>query len=194
MSVPADARSTIGPAQGRVLLRTYREGVAKSVGHDLIIELTHWSAEVAAGGGPDTAGGPAGNVTGLTAVLDMTSMKVLEGTGGVKPLSDRDKREIAATARKQIKADANPEARFTSTSLSPAPDGGGTVAGTLALAGSERPFTLTVESLGNGRYRGTGTVVQTEFGIKPYSGLFGTLKLRNAVDFEIDVDLSGLGR
>jgi hypothetical protein len=32
--------------------------------------------------------------------------------------------------------------------------------------------------------------VQSQHGIKPYSGFFGALKVRDAVDVDIDVDLS----
>jgi hypothetical protein len=41
-----------------------------------------------------------------------------------------------------------------------------------------------------GRYRGTATVAQSAFGIKPYTGLFGALKLRDEVVVEFEVDLS----
>jgi hypothetical protein len=34
------------------------------------------------------------------------------------------------------------------------------------------------------------SVVQSEHGIKPYRGFFGALKVRDAVDVDIDVDLS----
>ena len=43
---------------------------------------------------------------------------------------------------------------------------------------------------GSGRYRGTATVVQSAFGIKPYTGFFGALKLRDEVGVEFEVDLS----
>jgi len=184
MAAPV-GRHTIGPDQGRVLLRTYRQGLAASVGHDLVIQLARWSAEFVVA--EDAV------VTELSAVLDLTSLTVLEGVGGVKPLSDRDRRDIVSTARKQLSADRVPEARFTATSLSPDANGGGTVAGTLSLAGAQRPFTLRVEAPDGDRYHATGQVVQSEFGIKPYSGFFGALKLRDAVDIEIEVDLSDTG-
>jgi hypothetical protein len=50
--------------------------------------------------------------------------------------------------------------------------------------------TLQVSETGPDRYRATGQVVQTAFGIKPYSGFFGALKVSDAVDVEADVDLS----
>jgi hypothetical protein len=183
-------RHLIGPEQGRIVLRTYRQGVAASAGHDLVIELARWSGELTVVQGSNDAGPIA---TGLTARLDLTSLKVLEGVGGIKPLTDRDRREIVSTARKTLSADRLPEAVYTASSISPNPDGGATVTGSLALAGAERPLSLTVTAEDGERYRATAQVVQSEFGIKPYSGFFGALKLRDAVDLEIEVDLSGLG-
>jgi hypothetical protein len=46
-----------------------------------------------------------------------------------------------------------------------------------------------VTAPGPGRYRGTATLAQTGFGIKPYTGFFGALKLRDEVGVEFEVDL-----
>jgi hypothetical protein len=40
-----------------------------------------------------------------------------------------------------------------------------------------------------GRYRGTATVVQSTFGLKPYVGFFGALKLKDEVGVEVEVTL-----
>jgi len=159
--------------------------MAASVGHDLVIELTRWSAELTA----------AGEATGssLVAKLDLNSLSVREGTGGIKPLTDRDRRDIAFNARKQLSADRYPEAVFTSSSVSPDDKGGGAVDGILTLLGVDRPLRLSIVDEGAGRYRGTARVVQSEYGIKPYSAMLGALKVRDAIEVEIEVDLSGPG-
>ena len=178
-------RHQLGPDGGRLTLRTYRSGLAAQAGHDLTIEVTRWSGEL---DGDDRA--PAR----LEAHIDMGSLQIREGAGGIKPLTDRDRREIAATARKQLEADRHPEATFVAEQFEPDGSGGGVINGTLTLHGRTRPFRLTVSQNGEGRYRATGTVLQSEFGIKPYSGMFGALKLRDAVDVEADVDLTGTGQ
>ena len=178
-------RHRFGPDGGRLTLRTYRTGLAAHAGHDLTIEITRWSGEL---DGDDRA--PAR----LEARIDMGSLQIREGTGGVMPLTDRDRREIAATARKQLEADRHPEATFVAEQFEPDGSGGGVISGTLTLHGQTRPFRLQVSRNGEGRYRATGTVVQSQFGIKPYSGMFGALKLRDAVDVEADVDLTGTGQ
>lgn len=175
----------IGPAQGRLLLRTYREGVAASVGHDLVIELTRWSAELTVEEGPASAI--------LAARLDLTSLAVREGTGGIKPLTDRDRRDISFNARKQLVVDRHPEAIFSSIMVDPDEAGGGTVDGTLTLLGVDRPLRLAVTHMDTERYRATAQIVQSDFGIKPYTAFLGALKVRDAIDVEIEVDLTTLG-
>lgn len=174
-------RHRLGPDDGRLVLRTYRTGLAAQAGHDLTLEITRWSGEL------DT--GDDGSPVRLEVRADMGSLTVREGTGGVRPLSDRDRREIAATARKELGTDRTPEATFVAEKFEPDSAGGGAIDGTLTLRGQGRPFRLQVKKAGDGHYRATASVVQSEFGIKPYSGMFGALKLRDAVDVEAEVSL-----
>jgi polyisoprenoid-binding protein YceI len=176
-----EGRHRLGPSGGRITLRTYRSGLAAQAGHDLTIEMTRWSGELDGDdGAPDR----------LEAQIELNSLVVREGIGGVKPLSDRDRREIALTALKQLQADRYPAATFTASQFAPDDRGGGTISGTLTLHGQSRPLTLTVSKNGDGQYQAAGTIVQSDFGIKPYSGMFGALKLRDAVDVEVGIDLS----
>ncbi len=119
----------------------------------------------------------------------MGSLVVREGTGGLKPLTDRDKREIAVTARKVLAADRHPEATFTAAEFAAAAGGGGEISGTLTLAGRSQPIRLQVSESGSGSYLATASVVQTQFGIKPYSGFLGALKVRDAVEVRAEVAL-----
>ena len=166
-----------------MLVKTGREGLAALAGHDLTLEITQWSARVTI---PE-AGAAAAT---LTAELDLGSLAVREGTGGAKPLSDKDRRDILAQARKILGNAA--KASFTSTRVNPAVLGvpaNGTIEGTLTLRGASRPLTLQVTSPAPGEYRGTATLRQTDFGITPYSGFFGTLKLKNEVIIEFEVKI-----
>jgi hypothetical protein len=180
-----------GPESGRVLVKTGREGLAARAGHDLTLEITDWLVRVT----PPGAGGDVAETT-VTADLGLGSLTVREGTGGAKPLSDRDRRDIQNQARK-ILGDAA-RAGFTSTRVvvSSASAGGapaaGAIAGTLTLHGVSRGIQLQVTSPGLGRYRGTATIRQTDFGITPYSGFFGALKLRDEVTVEFEVTIEGL--
>ncbi|WP_020575441.1 YceI family protein [Actinopolymorpha alba] len=172
----------LGPHTGRLLLRTGRQGVASKVGHDLTIEVTDWLAQVnVPSDTPEDAT--------VTARVEMGSLRVREGTGGVKPLSDKDRQEIETNARKILEVDHHPAAAFESSQISV--DGAGwTVKGSLTIRGVAVPVELTVREEAPQSYRGTGVIVQTAYGIKPYSAFLGALKLRDEVEMEFEVDLA----
>lgn len=175
---PTPGRYTLGPDSGRLLLRTYRVGLASKVGHDLVLEFTRWSAAVTV---PEGGAG-----AGVDATVDLGSLRVLEGTGGVKPLSDGDRREIAGNAAKVL---GGGTASFTAQA-GPPRDGGGTLAGQLTLNGVTAPLSLEVTGEGPDRYRGRGSVVQTRHRIRPYSAFLGALKLRDEVEVDVEADLA----
>ena len=181
----------LGPGSGRVLVKTGRAGLAARAGHDLTIEITQWSARISV---PDSANGGDVAAATVTAELDLGSLAVREGTGGAKPLTDRDRRDILATAGPILGAAAT--SSFTSTRVIPAPaasssaaPSSGAIEGTLTLHGASKPVRLQVVSPAPRRYRGSVTVRQTDFGITPYSGFFGTLKLRDEIVVEFEVEL-----
>jgi polyisoprenoid-binding protein YceI len=172
----------LGTSRGRIVLLTFRDGLAAQAGHDLTIEVGRWSGVLSLNDDLSPAS--------LDARIDLNSLIVREGSGGLKPLTDRDRREIAVTARKTLGVDRHPEATFTATDFKPDAGGGGLITGTLTLAGAARPLQLQVSKTGPDRYHATGSVVQSQHGIKPYSGFLGALKVRDAVEVDVDVDLS----
>jgi polyisoprenoid-binding protein YceI len=167
--------------RGRIVLRTFRDGLASQAGHDLTIEVGRWSGDLTIGGNSDPSE--------LEVRVDMGSLIVRAGTGGLKPLTDRDRREIAVTARRVLGADHHPEAVFTAAKFEPAADGGGVISGTFTLAGVARPLQLRVTQTGPGQYRAASSVRQSDYGIKPYTAFFGALKVRDAIDVEVDFSL-----
>jgi YceI-like domain len=183
----------LGPDAGRVVIKTTRAGLAARVGHDLAIDVTRWSADVTVPGEAATGeAAPGGDLSAatVTAALDLGSLAVREGTGGARPLTDSDRRDIESTMRKILGSGAS--AAFRSTRVIPS-SVGGAIEGTLTLNGRSVPVRLQLTAPAPGRYRGTVTVVQSAFGIKPYSGFFGALKLRDEVVAEFEVDLSRAG-
>jgi polyisoprenoid-binding protein YceI len=178
-------RHQLGSDRGRIVLHTFRDGLAAQAGHDLAIEVGRWSGELTV----NDDGTPAG----LDLRIDLHSLTVREGSGGIKPLTDRDRREIGVTARKVLGSDRHPEATFTATGFQPGADGGGVINGALTLAGQARPLELQVRPTGPDQYHASGSVVQSEFGIKPYTGFLGALRVRDKVDVDADVDLSDTG-
>lgn len=174
----------IGPSTGRLVLRTFRRGVAQSVGHDLTLEAARWSGDVVVG--EDPAGAR------ISGVVEVDSLSVIAGTGGVKALTDKDRQDIEAELRKQLSVRQHPEASFTASAVT-ASESEGSISGTFTVRGASAPLTLTVERTEPGRYRVRGVIVQSAHGIKPFSAFLGALKLRDEVEVEIEVNLAGAG-
>lgn len=172
---------TLGPETGRLVVRTSRAGLAARAGHDLLIEVTRWSAWAEVPESGDVAG-----VT-ITAEIDLSSLAVREGTGGVKPLTDSDRADIHRTIRKILPRDGT-TARFRSSRVV-ASAGGGAIEGSVELNGRSQPVRLELTELTPARYRGSAAITQSGLGITPYTGFFGALKLRDEVIVEFEIGL-----
>jgi polyisoprenoid-binding protein YceI len=162
--------AVIGPDSGTLVVKTYREGVAAKAGHDLVIEVTRWEANV------DLAAGT------IELTADPRSLEIREGLRGVKPLTDRDRREIRKNIDDKV-LHGQPIA-FRSRIVR-ADEGRLHVEGDLTLAGNTRPLTADLEVAADGRVRGTIPLTQSDWGIKPYRGLMGALKVRDAVEIVV---------
>jgi polyisoprenoid-binding protein YceI len=170
----------LGPGTGSLHVRTYREGLAAMAGHDLIIDVTRWDATV------EVADEPAGWAVELNA--DPGSLEVREGLRGAKPLTDKDRVEI----RRNIDAKVlgGRPIRLRASGVRPAGDGDAlTVAGDLELAGTTRPLTAQLRVDAAGAVSGTIPLTQSNWGIKPYRGLMGALKVRDEIEVVITAEL-----
>ena len=65
------------------------------------------------------------------------------------------------------------------------------MSGELELAGRRAPIKFEL-SLNGAQLSGSATVKQTDFGMKPYSALFGTLKVLDEVQVAVDARLDGV--
>ena len=95
----------VGPADATLTVKTYREGVAAKVGHDLIIVVGRWSAKIADDGAIE-----------LTA--DPRSLEIREGLRGAKPLSDRDRKQILENIDQKVLGSSPIEFRGTAEAAS----------------------------------------------------------------------------
>ena len=168
----------VGPHNGRLTVHTRKGGAAAKAGHDLVIEVTSWQGEL-----------HVGDTTTVTLRADARSMRVREGSGGMTSLGDDDKASIEQTIDEEVLKGTPIEFRSTSCKLSPEGDRL-YVSGELELAGRRAPVTFDL-SLNGARLNGSATVKQTDFGMKPYSALFGTLKVLDEVQVAVDANLEG---
>lgn len=173
------AHNEIGPADGSLRVRTYREGLAQRIGHDLVLDVTRWHATVATG----ADGVPAG----VTLEADPGSLRVARAEGGAKPLTDADRAAIHDNIARRVLGSET--ISFRSEHVDGVP-GELSVAGALSIAGATRPATLTV-AIGGGRVTGALVIRQTDWGITPYRALMGALKVRDTVEIVFDAVLPG---
>ena len=167
----------LGPENASLQVNTYREGVGAKVGHDLVIDVTRWEATI------DLAADPAGSSIRLT--VDPRSLEVREGRRGIKPLTDKDRAEI----RKTIDAKVLGSSPISFASRAVRAGSPLVVEGDLTLAGQTRPITAALAIADDGHVTATIPITQSAWGIKPYRGLMGALKVRDDVEVVIDARL-----
>jgi polyisoprenoid-binding protein YceI len=165
-----------GPENARLTIRTTRQGAAAKAGHDLVIEVRSWQATL-----------DVESQSALTLSADSRSLRVLEGTGGLKALTEDDKADIQKTINKEVLKGTSIE--FRSSEVRGA-SGGLSVQGELSLNGKSGPVTFDLATGDDGHVTGSAIVKQTAFGMKPYSALFGALKVADDVQVAIDGKVS----
>jgi hypothetical protein len=170
---------TLGPQDGTLSVRTGKGGAAAVAAHNLLIEVGRWRATVEAGAAPDDMK--------LTLSADARSFRVVEGSGGISGLDEDDRQAIATTIDQEVLKGTDIE--FRSSAVTANSDKNHlTVEGGLELAGRSEPITFEL-TLADGRVTGSASLKQSDWGMKPYSTLFGTLKVADELRVEIDAGL-----
>lgn len=160
-----------GPDTASLQVETTRSGAAAKAGHDLLIDVNSWSATL-----------EVGDSSSLELSADSTSLHVREGKGGMQALKDDDKEDIRKTIDKDVLK--KKAISFQSSSVEPAGDGL-KVSGDLEMGGKSKPITFELSENG-GTITGSATLKQSDWGIKPYSALFGALKVNDEVNVVVE--------
>ena len=165
---------TLNTSDGQLLVRTGVTGRAAKMGHRLTIAVTNWAATVRFSASEPVE-------AELTAQVD--SLEVLRGEGGVKGLGGPEKALARSNALRSLDADRYPRIRFHAGDIDKSDDGY-RLAGTLEIHGvsDDCEIGLHVEDLGAAwRLSCESVVRQSDFGIKPFSLLMGSMKVVDAV-------------
>lgn len=166
----------LGPDDGTLAVKTGRGGGAAKAGHDLVLAVTAWHATLEV----------AERVT-LALDADATSLRVRDATGGMKALDDDDRANIETTIDDEVLQRKG--IAFRSTDARAGDDGTLHVEGELDLLGRVHPLAFALAVDDNGRLTGSATVRQSDWGIKPYSALFGALKVNDEVEVVVEATL-----
>src|SRR6185312_913646 len=100
--------------------------------------------------------------------------RVVEGKGGMQALGDDDIANIHQTIDDEVLL--RRDISFRSTRVETQGDKVH-VEGELTLAGKTGPVAFDLTAGDDGTLTGSAVVTQTDFGMKPYSALFGALKV-----------------
>lgn len=151
---------------------TGRDGPAAQMGHDLVLEVTRWEAR-------------------SRSVMTPRSSSPQTPNRSRCPrrraaLSDKDKAQIKDLHRLEVLGSS--PIRFRSSAVTV--DGATlTVIGTLNIAGGSRSMTVALNAAEDGTVRGRVTIVQSDFGIKPFSITMGALKVADPAEVQIEARL-----
>jgi polyisoprenoid-binding protein YceI len=165
----------LGPDNATLSVRTGRAGAAAKAGHDLTMHVTAWEATIEAGEDPGQ--------TTMRLTADPSSLRVREGTGGMQDLGEDDIDSIHRTIDDEVLL--RREIEFRSLRVSEAP-GGLSVEGELTLAGSTEPISFELTVGDEGELSAEAVVSQPDWGMKPYSTLFGALKVHEDVRVRLE--------
>jgi polyisoprenoid-binding protein YceI len=167
----------LGPGNATLAVHTRRGGAAAKAGHDLVLHVTSWQAMLDVGADLEA--------TTVELTADPTSLRVHKGTGGIQALGDEEKASIhqkiddEVLKRRQI--------QFRSTRVRSADDGSVlSVEGELALAGARQAVAFDLALGDDGSLSATAVVTQSRWGVKPYSTMFGALKVLDDVEVVLD--------
>lgn len=158
----------------RAEVLTFKEGLLSPIAHDLRIRVQRFEIVVENGS--------------IEAEFDLSSLIVVcarkDGTDEPGTLSDADKAKIQKTIQLDVlHTDRHPWANFEADfdDLQ-----GGLLEGQLELHGETRQVQATLGEEGD-HLRVEVNVNQPDFGIKPYSAMMGTLKVRPDVIIAVDL-------
>jgi polyisoprenoid-binding protein YceI len=165
---------TLTAADGELLVHTEVAGRAAKVGHRLTIAMKRWQVAVEWSGGEPAA-------AKLTVEVD--SLEVLRGEGGVTPLSGPERILVRSNALRQLDAGRFPQICFATETIEKIRDGY-QLAGTLQIRGKTRAqvIELRTDDLGDAwRLSSRTGIRQSDFGVRQYSLLMGSLKVADNV-------------
>jgi len=155
-------------------IRVYKSGVLSAFGHD------HEIAAPIAGGTVDAA---AHHVELRT---NTASLRVRD-----PKTSEKDRAEIQKTmlGPDVLDSERHTEIVFRSSAAEPAGEGAWQVRGELTLHGITKPVVVEVRESG-GHYTGTARLKQSDFGIQPVKVAGGTVRVKDEVRVEFDIQLA----
>jgi polyisoprenoid-binding protein YceI len=155
-------------------VRVSKAGMLSGLGHD------HEISAPVANGTVDTASHQ------VVLRVNARSLRVMD-----QGISDKDRAEIQSNTLGLPVLDAEhfPEIAFQGTGAASGGNGAWTVNGNLTLHGQTRPVTVTVQEAA-GHFKGVSRLKQSDFGITPIKVAGGTIRVKDEIQIEFDIQLA----
>jgi polyisoprenoid-binding protein YceI len=161
-------------SHGELLIRTGVAGRAAQLGHRLTIAMRSWQV---------TTQWDCDEPVSAELTVDVGSLEVVRGEGGLTPLSGPEKILVRTNALRSLGVRRFPRITFVANTIEKT-DGGYRLTGALTIHGKTLAQTVDVrtDDLDDSWWLSSETTVrQSAFGIKPYSQLLGSLKVADDV-------------
>ncbi len=175
----ADTTWDLDNNDGELTVQTGVTGRAARMGHRLTLLMATWQVSVTW-----SAGVPAA----ARLVVDLDSLQVLRGEGGVTPLTGAEKGVARGNALKSLQAKKFPQIEFAADTITPT-DAGYLLVGPLTIHGVSRPCEIPLvvtERDGDWQLTCQTQVRQSDFGVKPFSMMVGAMKVKDVVTVSFD--------
>lgn len=167
----------IGTEKSTMTVRVYKAGVFSAFGHD------HEIAAPIAGGTADLGA--------HSVELRVNARALRVGDPGASE-KDRDQIQKTMLGPEVLDTERHQEIVFRSTEAEPGAGGVWHVRGTLTMHGESRPVMVEVREQG-GHYIGSARLKQTDFGIKPVKVAGGTVRVKDEIRVDFDIQLEEKG-
>ncbi|MHC4269431.1 MAG: YceI family protein [Planctomycetota bacterium] len=170
---------------GNLYVYTFKEGLLSKLAHDLLIDITDFKVNLEV---PES-GFASGS---LELEIQTNSLKVicaLKNGERTDALKEKDIADIEKDmGGKVLHPDKYPTANFRSKAVQ-GKDGGYKINGDLSLHGVTKSIDFDIDTDGN-NLKGMISLLQKDYGIKPFKAMMGTLKIKNEINVGFDLSLS----
>lgn len=176
------ARYRIDADKSKFIVRAFAGGFLSALAHDHTISISEFTGETSF---------TYGNVepASLQMTIKAESLKVID------KISDKDRQKIETTMRDEVLETSKfPEITFKSSSVTANKTGDGEyqakITGDITIHGVSRQLTIPAQlSFGDKELhaRGSFSIKQSNFGIKPVSVAGGTIKVKDELKFTFDI-------
>lgn len=171
---------------GKVSVYTYKAGLLSKLAHDLLIDMTDFKVNVDV---PED--GFASGSLGLEIQANSLKVDCAMKNGERQPdtLKEKDIADIETDmAKKVLHPDKYPTVSFKSKAIQEK-EGGYHISGDLSLHGVTKSVDFDIDT-SDGSLKGRFTIIQTDYGVKPFKAMMGTLKIKDEIDISFDLALS----